>query len=410
MAEYIIFIPLAIQLGGLTPLVLLDDYIGQKRKRLMLHVLLTVTLLIAQNYADYLLQLESMPPPIYRTVASIVGYCLRPYIIVLFCRIVQPYKKHIIAKLLGILNAAVYMTALFSRIAFYISYDNHFKRGPLSYTVYVISVILLAYLVYCTIYEYRHSSSALWVALANVVIIISGAILDNSVFYVEFPVSYLTISIVSCVLFYYIWLHLEFVRKHEKDLMAEQRIKIMMSQIQPHFLYNTLTTIQSLCLTEPKKAAEITGKFGSYLRKNLDSLEKPDLIPIKEELEHTKVYADIEIVRFPKISVEYNIEADDFSVPALTVQPLVENAIRYGVRNRTHGIVEVTTKKRDDSYVIIIKDNGAGFDTSKPLSEESSHIGINNVKERIEKMCSGTLEINSKINEGTTVTITIPRR
>ena len=79
------------------------------------------------------------------------------------------------------------------------------------------------------------------------------------------------------------------------------------------------------------------------------------------------------MLRFPKISVEYNIEEEDFSVPLLTVQPLVENAIRYGVRNREHGLVEITSRKTETAFEIIISDNGIGFEAEKPLPEDGTH-------------------------------------
>jgi len=408
MADYIIVGSLLIQLVGLLPIVFLDKYIGKKQRAIMIGIIASVILLVLQNCADFILQGLNSPPPIYRTMVSIVGYCLRPGILVLFCQLVQPYKKHTVVRIIAVVNAAVYLTALFSPITFYISKNNRFMRGPLSFTVYYISFALLFYLAFCSVVEYRHNKSGIWVALVNAGVIVIGAVMDITPLYVEYPVTYLTIAVVNCSLFYYIWLHLEYVRAHENSIMAEQRIKIMMSQIQPHFLYNTLATIQSLCLTDPIKAANVTGKFGSYLRSNLDSLEKSELIPIEKELEHTRVYAEIEMMRFPKIQVEYNIEANDFSVPALTVQPLVENAIRHGVRNRDHGLVEVATKKAEDGYKIIISDNGIGFDPEKPLPPDELHIGLGNVRERVKEMCGGEMVIDSRPGEGTVITITIP--
>ena len=412
MTEYIILMPLGILLFGLTPVVRRDPYLNKSQKNIMTGIIALISLVVVQNVADYILQQISFP--YLRTLVSILGYCIRPVIIVLFCKLVKPDAKTKPSWALVIFNAAVYMTAAFSPVVFFIDENNHYRGGilggQLSNIAYIVCLLLLAHLVYCTVTEYRIKKTWLWIVFFNIFIVVASMVLEISPAYRDYPVSYVTIAVVCCSFFFYVWLHLKFVHDHEQALMAEQRIKIMMSQIQPHFLYNTLATIQSLCLTEPRKAAAVTGKFGAYLRKNLESLEKPDLIPLQEELEHTSIYADIEMVRFPKISVEYNIEADDFSVPALTIQPLVENAIRYGVRNRAHGIVEVTTRKTDDSYVIIISDNGTGFDTDALKTADSSHIGIRNVKERIEKMCHGTLEINSRINEGTTITITIPRR
>ena len=191
--------------------------------------------------------------------------------------------------------------------------------------------------------------------------------------------------------------------------MAEQRIEIMMTQIQPHFLNNTLSTIQALCRIDPEKAFDTTAKFGTYLRQNIEFLNQPDLIPLEKEIEHTRLYADIERLRFPNITVVYDLGDTEFSLPVLTIQPLVENAIRHGVRIRKSGLVTVRTQAYDDRHEITITDNGKGFEP-RTATRGGMHIGIQNVRERIERMCGGTLKIDSKIGEGTTVTIQLPRR
>ncbi len=410
MTEYIILIPLAILILGLAPIVARDNFLNKNQKNIMFTIVGLIGVLVLQNVVDYILQ-TVVSAPYIRTLVSIFGYCIRPVIIVLFCELVKPNGKNNIAWILVAVNAAVYLTATFSHFAFYIDEENHFHGGVFyfSKTAFVVSFALLFHLLYSTVKEYSNKKAWIWIPIVNAILIVLATLLDTSPAYVDYPVSYVTIFVVCCSLFYYIWLHLEFVKEHERELMAEQRIKIMMSQIQPHFLYNTLTTVQSLCLIDPQKAAEVTGKFGSYLRNNLDSLEQESLIPISKELEHTKLYADIEMLRFPEISVKYDIDGEDFLVPALTIQPLVENAIRHGVREIEQGLVEVSTKSTADSYIITISDNGVGFDTNEPLSTDKDHIGIKNVSKRIESMCSGTLTIDSHIGEGTTITITIPR-
>lgn len=410
MTEYIILMPLAIMIFGLFFAVWRDSYLNKHQKQTMLEIIGFIFLLVVQNVSDYILQTEISAPYI-RTLVSIFGYIIRPIIIVLFCKLVKPKGKNTVAWSLIAINAAVYLTATFSHFVFYIDKSNHFQGGVFyfSKTAFVVSFILLFHLIYCTITEYSKKKTWIWMPIVNALLIIASALLDISPAYRDYPVSYVTICTVCCSLFYYIWLHLEFVKEHERALMAEQRIKIMMSQIQPHFVSNTLTTIQSLCLIDPNKAAEVTGKFGAYLRNNIASLEEEKLIPIKKEIEHTKTYADIEMLRFPEISVEYHIDSEDFFVPSLSVQPLVENAIRHGVREREHGEVKIITQKTQDGNVIIISDNGVGFDTKKPLSSDELHMGIKNVSERIKAMCGGTLIIESRIGEGTVVTITIPR-
>ena len=181
-----------------------------------------------------------------------------------------------------------------------------------------------------------------------------------------------------------------------------------MTQIQPHFLYNTLAAIQDMCVTEPRQAAETIGKFGLYLRQNLESLETPDLITVEQELEHTKLYTDIEQQRFRHLQVRYSVEDGGFRVPALTIQPLVENAIRHGVRERDPGVVSVTVRRETDHYVISIMDNGVGFEQDAAQNGGNGHIGIKNVRERVETLCGGTLQIESRLGEGTVAELHIP--
>lgn len=410
MTQYIILLPLGIQLLGLLFVVLNDKYINKEQRKTMLVIISFVSLLVIQNVVENILG-TSVSLPFLRTVFSILGYAIRPTIIVLFCKLVMPQKKHRLAWILVILNACIYLTALFSHIVFFISKNNHFFRGSiLSYTAYFVSAVLIIYLVYCTISEYKRKGLSLWIAFANATIIILTSVFDMTPLYREYPVSYLTIAVVSCSLFYYIWLHLEFVYEHENALKATQRIQIMMSQIQPHFLYNTLSTIQALCLMNPKKAAEVTERFGTYLRNNMGFLDQPNLILLSKELEHTRIYSEIEMLRFPKISVEYDIKTEDFYIPAWTIQPLVENAIRHGVRSREQGFVTVATRASADFFEIIISDNGIGFNPNNFSNDDGKHIGIANVKERVESMCGGTLTVQSALDIGTTATITIPRR
>ena len=407
MTEYIILAPLLIQIIGIIPVVITDKYIQRVQRGIMLHIITLIALLVAQNVVEYVLK-TSWSEPYLRTLVSIFGYCVRPTILLLFSMLIAPHKKHYLALGLLIANNLAYLTATFSHWVFWTDENNNFHRGSIGYTAYFMSALLMFYLIYTTFSEYRHRKSALWVVLTNVVILTVSAFLEVTPAYFDYPVTYLTIAIVSCSLFYYIWLHLEFVREHEDDLMAKHRIKIMMTQIQPHFLYNTLSTIQSLCITDPKKAFHTTEIFGTYLRQNLDSLEQSDLIPLQKELEHTQIYAEIEMIRFPKIHVEYDIQYDDFKLPALTIQPLVENAIRHGVRSRENGEVKVTAKEQNGYYIVSVKDNGIGFDPKSLENMEGTHIGVANVKRRIEDMCTGTLTINSVIDKGTEIIISIP--
>ena len=161
---------------------------------------------------------------------------------------------------------------------------------------------------------------------------------------------------------------------------------------------------------DPERASDIIGKFAMYLRQNIDALSQESLIPVRQELEHTRTYSDIEKVRFPSIRIEYDIQDEDFFVPALTIQPVVENAIRHGVRGKKHGWVSVSTYRDGDEHVISIRDNGVGFDVEslKDYEGASDHIGVQNVRDRITDMTGGTYFVESVVGEGTSVVMRIP--
>ena len=406
--EILIVLPLLIELLGLIAVVLIDPYIKKEHRSIMLVIVcLLFGLLIRDIIAHELDLIGTMLTE--RTLCAIFGYVVRPILLVLYLYIIRPGRRYQKAWILVGVNACIYMTALFSDICFSIDKNNQFHRGPLGYTVHIVSVILLIYVLRLTVSGYgaqRKKENLIPIVIAA--LIFAAFVFDSFVDYRDYPVTFTTIVAVSSNLFYYIWLHLQFVRAHEDALLAEQRIQIMMTQIQPHFLYNTLSTIQALCRIDPEKAFEVVGRFGTYLRQNIDSLHQPDLIPLKKELEHTKIYAEIEMVRFPNIQLQYDIQDDDFKVPALTIQPLVENAIRHGVRIREKGVVIVRTERANTYHEIVITDNGKGFDVKDIKRADKEHIGIQNVSERMERMCGGRVTVESRIGEGTTVTIRIP--
>ena len=406
---FVIMLSLFLQLAVLAVAVLIDSYINREKRKIMLAILLIVISIIAQNYMESYFEIID-PIPFARKVAAIYGYCIRPLLILSFIYMLDVYKRHITASILFVINTIVYLSAFFTDIAFTISDTNSFIRGPLGYTCHIVSGILLAFLIGLSIREIKLvGTKTAIIPLLNGVLIVIAVLLDSKISQIPYPMSFLTITVVPCCTFYYIWLHLRFVREHEEDIKAQQRIKIMMSQIQPHFLYNTLSTVQALCRIDPEKASEVTEKFAKYLRQNLESLDKDECISIKKELEHTRIYSEIEMVRFPQIEIRYDIKDEDFMIPALSIQPMVENAIRHGVRIREHGIVSISTDCGEKFHKIIIKDNGKGFDVKALDTMESSHIGVKNVKERIEKMCGGVVNIESTVGEGTTITIRIPK-
>lgn len=193
--------------------------------------------------------------------------------------------------------------------------------------------------------------------------------------------------------------------------LQESQISIMLSQIQPHFLYNTLNSIYQLCETNPMRARSMVNFFAEYLRNNLSTLEEPGLISFETELAHIQTYLEIEKIRFEDtLEIEYDIKCDAFSLPVLTVQPIVENAVKHGTsKKRGGGKVVISTREDEKDYIINVSDTGCGFDPSVPKNDGKIHIGIENVRQRLSNMCEGSLTIESEIGVGTSVTIRIPK-
>jgi sensor histidine kinase YesM len=191
--------------------------------------------------------------------------------------------------------------------------------------------------------------------------------------------------------------------------LAESRISTMMSQIRPHFIYNTLGSIEQLCKLDPPKAGELVHNFAKYLRGNFGELDNPKPILMSQEMEHVHHYISIENVRFPDMTFTFEMKSEDFHIPALTVQPIVENAIKHGLMKLPKGgTIHVVSYETDTDYCISVTDDGAGFDTSV-LIDERKHVGLRNIRERLKVMVNGRLEIESTVGVGTKVLVTIPK-
>lgn len=203
----------------------------------------------------------------------------------------------------------------------------------------------------------------------------------------------------------------ELQAERQKKELAESRIAITLSQIQPHFLYNALFAISHLCDTDPPQAKAAISDFSQFLRGNMKALSSRQPIPFAQELEHTQHYLQLEKRRFQeRLQIRYEITVRDFALPPLVLQPLVENAVRHGIcRREEGGCVLIRTRETASAYEITVQDDGVGFTDGAEDGEGRPHIGISNVRKRLAAMCGGTLTICSEDGAGTTATIAIPK-
>ena len=196
------------------------------------------------------------------------------------------------------------------------------------------------------------------------------------------------------------------LRKSEEEL-RDAKLTSLMNQIRPHFIYNALTSVYELCREEPKLAMKVIDDFTTYLQFNYNALAAKEPVPFREELAHTRAYLEVESVLFgDKLTVAYEADFTAFRLPPLTLQPIVENAVKYGVgQGSPSEHIVIRTEEGLGGVRVIVEDNGAGYD---PSPDGAVHVGLQNVRDRLRMMCGGTLEIGPREGGGTAVTVWLP--
>lgn len=197
----------------------------------------------------------------------------------------------------------------------------------------------------------------------------------------------------------------------QKEL-DNSRIKIMINQMQPHFLYNSLSAIQAIVKTDPDYAYQLLFDFTVHLRSSIKALSSDEPIPFNDELKNIKAYLNIERMRFgDRLNVKYEIDCEDFLIIPLSIQPLAENAAIHGIlpKQEQGGTVTIRTYETFKSYIVEVEDDGVGFDAGKVMSEQGDSVGLKNTIFRLKSLMNATVDIDSQIGTGTKVTVSIPK-
>ena len=190
--------------------------------------------------------------------------------------------------------------------------------------------------------------------------------------------------------------------------IANQHASIMVLQMRPHFIYNTMMSIYYLCKQDPDLAQQVTLDFTTYLRRNFTAIASEDLIPFTEELEHTRAYLAVEQAQFEdRLLVRYDTPCVGFLLPPLTLQPIVENAVKHGMDPEAESLqIDIRTAETRSGYEITIEDTGFGFGAN---DSEAPHVALENISQRLALMCHGKMTISPRDGGGTAVVISIPR-
>lgn len=323
-------------------------------------------------------------------------------------RLMHVYKHTAVGFML--FSIAIILYNQVQPLIYQIGEDNLYVRLP-GYALIMITPIVTLTVSLVLIIRYCHKMSfykkvPFYLYIATLFIGILASTWKYGVVYSQISTTFAIIIM---------FLHL--MLNQSKNILKQEReqnqntMDVFMNQMGSHFLYNVLGTLSALCELDQNLAAQSINKFAQYLRSNMNSLSAKEPVPFYKELEHIRTYVDLEMLRFGEsLNVQYEMETEDFYIPTLSIQSLVESAIHHGM-NGKEGIcnIWITTVELDEENVeIVIKDDGMGFDVSSMLKDEKEYLGLLNAKKRIECMVGGTVTIESIKEMGTKVTVVVP--
>ena len=328
----------------------------------------------------------------------------------LHCRRVPPRKSRLLFAVAALwaLYCALCVSAPFIGSFTYITPDNHYERAPL-YPIALAPLLLILLLNLAGVIRSRRLLSRKVYSAFLVAIVPMMLALTVQMFADVFPLVDIG-YVLSALSMYGLVLsdQIEQDRRQQREI-AHQRTSIRALQMRPHFIHNTLMSIYYLCQQDVEKAQAVTLDFASYLSKSFHAITENELIPFPEELEHTRAYLAVEKARYEEqLFVEFDTPHTFFKLPPLTLQPVVENAVKHGVSPHLGTLyLSVRTRAAEEGSEITVEDTGPGF---SPADDNEPHIALANIRERLALMCGGTLEIEQRETGGTRVTIRIPMR
>lgn len=298
--------------------------------------------------------------------------------------------------------------SMFNGMLFQVDAHGNLTDGPYYWIAWLIDPMILLIEILVVVHYRKNLSRFGTIVMLNFGLV---SLLTTGLQSIWYPVPELlacTLALLLMFMLFY-WEMEKNLVENERELMQSQ-VSLAISQIQPHFLYNTLSTIAELCRKDSAMAEEVTYRFALYLRGNLEHMGDSFPVEFSKELKHVQTYLWIEKIRFQhELQVVYDIQTEDFIIPALTVQPLVENAVKHGMMGSENVCtITIRTKCVERGYQVIIEDDGCGFDPEQVKNDGRKHIGIESVRNRLRFMVGGILTVRSVIGKGTTVIIEIP--
>lgn len=298
--------------------------------------------------------------------------------------------------------------AQFTSAIYSVTPEGYLRFGPW-YPVVIIPLVAIGLLNLANVIRSRDRlTRKLFLAMLISLVPLTVAMIVH-LFVAVFPLIDISITVFALLMYSIILSdQIEQYLRQQREIAA-QRDSILALQMRPHFIHNTLMSIYYLCRQNPAEAQRVTLNFNTYLEKNMTALVSAETIPFSEELEHTRAYLNVEQALHGKnLFVDYDMPHTAFRIPPLTLQPIVENAVKHGLDPDSDPLrILIQTRKTDSGSEIVVSDNGAGFES---IDRERPHIALANIQQRLELMCRGQMTIQPREGGGTVVKLAIPEQ
>ena len=360
-------------------------------------------------FADIYRLVALIKPLIF--VESLTASLLTPLLTVYLIRLCGERwrKSPLFAAVIGLWTVyfALLVYTQFSTVIYSVSADGVYRRGPLYPLLLVPPAAIMLLNLVGLIRRWRKLSARQRLALSFYTAGPLAAILLQMFNYGLLLVSFGAI-LGAFAMFIFILSEQTNLAVRQARENAEKEFSLKVLQMRPHFIYNVMTSLYYLVDADPKAAKEAIRSFSKYLHQNFSAVVKTENVPFQEELAHAQAYLAVEKTRFgDRLDVTYDTPETIFSLPPLTLQPIVENAVKHGMDPDLDALhILIRTRAAEGGHEITVINDGTEF---KLTDTDGDGIGLKNVSERLAHMCGGTLRITPRDGGGASVTMWIPQ-
>ncbi len=407
-----------------------DELVSRVKIPLTDELVVFYSAIFVYNFADIITLISSgygSPSAYYiMRIGVFCYYLVGAFQTVFFLDVIKKYiarrnndKKleHVIIgfQLLEVPNVILLLATPFTNALYFIDAANKYNR-LWGYYVWQSITILSFLFIGAVILLYRKKTDRFIKKIIAIAFLFPMAGFLVSLLFSTFNINNIMVSVSELLMFMLyeksktdVTLKYGYELEKAKTELAETRLTLMQAQIKPHFINNAMIAVQEVCYTDPERAADLIEHFARYLRNNINATNSSLPVDFKDEVQAVKEYLAIEHADTGKrFQFEFDIKCENFKVPALSIEPLVENAVKHGIdRYSVKGRVILASYETENAYHAEIRDNGNGFEVSDETLGKGG-IGLKNTEERLRTMCGGKLEIK-RIDGWTVAEIIIPK-